>query len=368
MPSMYSKRVYCETEGIPLADDSTSIELLQRIARRWASERFVPARAELERQWCPELPAALIGDMAEQGWLTSRHDGTDDWSPLSMARLGQALGEEAPAAFASILTHVLALHMAAGISLHDSPSEVVSPVLATSPYWNFSRVASTARIEYAKGGWVLNGYLPLIINGNAASFILVPAQTPEGNQLICGVTSKQPGVTLSKSIPLLGLRGAAARNVQFTAVTVTENSLVSRGELVDASLARAYFISEWGVVGLLSGLIARAWEEASNYASLRMQGGKRIIDHLPVSRLIELARSEKDSLNVWLAQLSANDTPLPAPLAKACRSAILATDAALQVLGGIGYVCPSVAERCWRDARQAATLCSVKACPSFGLV
>lgn len=360
---MSTRKVYFGTEGPALASDSASVELLQRMALRWASERFSPVRAELERERCPELPDAVVRDMHEQGWLPSPREGFGDWSSLTIAKLGQALGKEAPAVFVPILTHVLALFLSANLRLGELDSENDSPILATTPYWDFSKVATPARVDYVNGGWLLSGHVPLVVNGSIASIILVPALTLEGNRIICGVRPGQLGVSMSDSIPLLGLRGASVRNVDFASVSVAEDSLLCSGELTQATLEKAYLVLKWGVLGLLSGLVARAWQEAKGYASLRMQGGRRIIDHPPVAKLIEQVSLSQNLLNGWLEQSSADITELPAPLNEVGRSAILATDAALQVFGGSGYICPGVAERCWRDARQAATLCSVTACP-----
>src|ERR1700690_970616 len=218
----------------------TSIELLQREARRWASSRFAPVRAELERQWCPEMPVVLIRELAEQGYLPVPTGGLDDWTPLMMARLGEAMGAEAPAAFVMIVTHVLALHLAADINLNESHAGSNLPVLATSPYWDFSKVAAPLRAERQAGGWEIDGHIPLVVNGNRAGFIVVPAHTSQGTRVICGISPTQPGVTMGESVPLLGLRGASAQHIEFTSVAVTEANVSSGHEATRDALERAY--------------------------------------------------------------------------------------------------------------------------------
>jgi alkylation response protein AidB-like acyl-CoA dehydrogenase len=204
------------------------------------------------------------------------------------------------------------------------------------------------------------------VNGHAASFLVVPAQLPGGIPVICGVQLNQAGVIQSKSIPQLGLRGAAARNILFSSVVVTEGSFYCQGALATSTLQNAFGMLGWGVIGMLSGLIAKALAEAKDYAGLRMQGGRRIIDHRPVAELLSVACSAEDLLKSWvnqLGELGDSDTPPQPPLKEAGRTAIRATEATLQVFGGNGYICPGIAERCWRDARQAAALCSEAGCP-----
>ena len=286
-------------------------------------------------------------------------DGLDDWPALTLARLGEALGAEAAAAFAVVLTHVLALHLSTDLSLNQSQNRSGPLLLATSPYWDFSSVAAPVRAERSGGEWFMKGHLPWVVNASRADFIVVPALTPDGNRVIGSISPAQPGVTVGKSLALLGLRGATAQNVELASVSVTEVAFSSGDKAARDSLERAYRVLGWGVVGLLSGIVTKSCEQASEYASLRIQGGRRIIDHSPVSKLVESIVFAKSQLSLWLDQLeSAGDSSVP-PLGQAGRIAKSATDAALQVFGGIGYICPGVAERTWRDARQAATLCSV---------
>ncbi len=343
---------------MPLASNDTSIELLQRTARRWASSRFAPVRAELERQWCPNMPEVVIRELAEQGYLPAPTDGLDDWTPPTIARLGEAMGAEAPAAFVVIVTHVLALYLSAGLTLNQSHAGGNEPLLATSPYWDFSKVASPVRVEHLGGEWIVNGHFPLVVNGNRAEFILVPALTPEKNRVICGISRTQLGVTIGESVALFGLRGASAQNIEFASVSVAEACVSSGHEATRDTMERASRVLGWSVVGLLTGITFKSWKQASEYAGLRIQGGRSIIEHPPVAKLVESIQFAKEQLTLWLGQLDASSEALLPPLKQARKCATSGTDAALQVFGGIGYICPSAAEQCWRDARQAATLCS----------
>jgi alkylation response protein AidB-like acyl-CoA dehydrogenase len=312
------------------------------------------------------MPSAVLKELGTQGWLPTTTEGLRDWSPLTIGSLGQALGREAPAVFVLILTHVLALALSAGAAFPDGPSGETPFLLATSPYWNFSKVASPVRLERVNGEWVLNGQVPLVINAKVANWLLVPAQTLAGDPAICRVSLTEKGVAQSAPIALLGLRGAAARNVELTSATITEQNLICDAVRAHAIIDEAYFSATWGVVGLLAGLVCSACEQARSYANLRVQGGRHIIDHLPVRRLIEAADSVKEQFGHWLDQAGPAGKGSTVPLDAARKHALLATDAALQVFGGSGYICPGEPERFWRDTRQAATLFSVTACPGDG--
>ncbi len=348
------------TESIHLAHDNKSLELLQRTARRWARERFAPVQAELERQWCPELPDSVLYDIGEQGWLPGSSEALGDWSPSMIATLGQALGAEAAAAFLTVLTHGLAAHLSAGSPLAECRPESGSAVLAASPYWDFSNVPPCVKVEFAGGTASLGGSHPLVVNARRASRIIVPALSPDGELAICSVDPQTPGVGISAPIPVLGVRGASCRNIAFDAVALSPENIVCRGGDARSSIEFANRWLGWGVVGMLTGIVAKACEQAGDYVELRMQGGRRIIEHPPVAKLIDTAVSARDELSLWLGQCCAADDPPPAPLRQACKRALTATDAAMQSFGGLGYMCPGTVERCWRDARQAATLGSTK--------
>jgi alkylation response protein AidB-like acyl-CoA dehydrogenase len=342
-----------------LANDSKSLELMRRMSGRWARERFIAVRGELERNWCAELPETLIQEIEAQGWFPEPSQGLGDWSPQTIARLGQALGEEAPAALASILTHGLAAQLTAGESSHILAG---STLLATCPYWDFTKVVPDVRIEFARGDARLDGVFPMVINGNSASQIIVTACTPEHELAICSIGREHSGVRISEPVALIGLRGAPARHVELRSVLVSGERVLCRGESARATLEAANRWLGWGVVGLLTGIVTKALDQASDYVHVRWQGGRRIGEHAPVAKLIGTAAAAKQHLLLHLNELCQSAALPPAPLDHARRLALASTDAALQSFGGLGYMCPGEAERCWRDARQAAALCSATAC------
>ncbi len=342
-----------------MANDSKSLELMQRMSRRWASERFNAVRGELEREWCAELPGTVIQEIEAQGWFPEPSQGLGDWSTQTIAWLGQALGEEAPAAFTSILTHGLAAQLTAGESSHIG---LGSTLLATCPYWDFSQVIPDVRIEFTRGDARLHGTFPMVINGSSASQIIVPACTPENEPAICSIDREHSGVSVGEPVALIGLRGAPARHVELRSVLVSGERVLYRGERARMTLEAANRWLGWGVVGLLTGIVTKALDQASDYVSVRWQGGRRIGEHAPVAKLIGTAAAAKEHLLLYLNELCESSAPPPAPLDHARSLALAATDAALQAFGGLGYMCPGEVERCWRDARQAVAFCSATPC------
>ena len=344
-----------------MANDDKTLELLRRVARRWASEHFAAVAAELERQARPSLSHAVISDISAQGWLPTPQDQLRDWSPPMLASLGLALGEQAATAFLPVLAHCVAARLLAVATGREWSLKDDKPLLAASPYWDFSRVRSPVVVSYQADTVCMTGTLPMVVNAESASFIVVPVSSTEGELAVCGVKAESPGVNLGECLPLLGLRGVDCRNVRFESVTLYRDRVICRGQQAIAALADASHWLGWGALGLLAGIVGRACEQAGEYANLRIQGGRRIIEHSAVASLMQIAVQARDQLLTWLDS-APGDLMQPAPLRQARSLALGATDASLQVNGGMGYMCPAVAERCWRDARQAATLCSTTAC------
>jgi len=339
------------SELSPSSSDGT-LQAIEHTARRWAVTRFTAYRTA-EAQTALEFPEPLFDELREQGWLPGSAQELGVWSPRMVAHLGEALGRDAGAAFLPILTHVVAAHLLPASQFPVLASRAA--FLATSPFWDFSRVRSPV-VMLSKGGrWVLEGRLPMVVVPKATSLMVVPASSPEGVPLIATAEPTSVGIVRGELRSTLGLRGAPVRSVEFRSVPV--DACVAEGQVAKTALANASQVLVWGTVGLLSGIVGKASDAATDYANLRFQGGRRIVEHAAVAKLLDVVHRTKRQLELWLRHIDGCGSAV-GPVDEAGVAARSATDAALQVFGGVGYICPSVAERCWRDARQAAALAS----------
>jgi alkylation response protein AidB-like acyl-CoA dehydrogenase len=337
------------------------LRVIEQTARRWAAERYPRWSTELEGAWAPETPTSLILELHSQGWLPTPAEVLGLGSPATVVTLGRALGERAAAAFVLVLTHVMAakLWRQAGAGPTHDPGECLP--IATGPYWDYSQVPALLSAQLTERGWLLTGRAPLVIGASLARYAVLPVQVSDTNRAVCVVDLRQPGVSLGEVVALLGLRGAAAHDVALSSVLIAKENLVSESDGAWAALNETYTLAKLGVLGLLAGLVNQAYVGAAEYAQLRMQGGCRIADHGAVNTLLQAIRSARDNLSYLLDLAQAEPSIATGQLGQARAMALGATDAALQVFGGMGYMCPADPERCWRDTRQAAALCSVTA-------
>ena len=338
------------SEMEPSFSDGT-LQAIEQTARRWAATRFAAFQTG-EARAALEFPESLFDELREHGWLPGSVEELSVWSPSVVAHLGQALGRDAGASFLPILTHVVAAHLLPASQLTALASR--TRLLATTPFWDFSRVRSPVAVLSKGGRLVLEGRLPMVVDGKGTSLMVVPASSPEGVPLIATAVPTSAGIVRGELRVTLGLRGAAVRSVEFHSVAV---DCIAEEQESKTALANASQVLVWGTVGLLSGIVGKATEEAADYAKLRHQGGRRIVEHAAVAKLLDGADCAKRQLELWLSHIDGRASS-SVPVEEARAAARGATDATLQVFGGIGYICPGIAECCWRDARQAAALAS----------
>lgn len=328
---------------------------MRQSAGRWARERGSRWAAQLSASPDGSVLAAAVEDIGAQGWLPSSLDEWGERPAVILCHLGRELAQEAPGLFLPILANWIGLNL---ISLRSQPgdSEPAGP-LATSPYIDYSQTKATVFASRRGKDWVLDGTMHWVINAQARSQLAVVANIPSGATALFRFCLPHTGCTSSEPLALLGLWGVPVRHVKLSSVVVGEGSLVSVDSMAQTRLNESYRTARWGTIGMLSGLSDCLLEQAKAYAVVRIQGGRRIIDHPPVHQLIDTAQCAAETLHRWLDYLEQHPDA-DCSLVEMRRESLLATDCALQVFGGNGYICPGLPERCWRDVRQAATLCS----------
>lgn|GEM_PF-3254200 len=331
--------------------DEHTFSLVQRAARRWTHERGDSWSAHLGPAIDDAQSASLLRELSEQGWLP---DSLAEWggSPAALlVRLVRVLSRDVPAACLPILTHTLGLQLLGGGANLGASS---SPI-ACSPYMDHSRCPADVTAIPCNGGWVLDGQAYWVINARPGCLLVLVAELPDGDRGVFAAAMTSPGCSLGGPLASFGLWGVPARHVQLSSVQLPAENLVADGRRASGLIDDAYRTLRWGVLALLCGVLERMHEHALSYSEIRSQGGRRIVDHPPVRQLLDAARNGVDVMARELTRFEL------VPGADYCgaemrRQARLASDSALQVYGGIGYMCPGLSERCWRDVRQATTL------------
>ncbi|TET25408.1 MAG: acyl-CoA dehydrogenase, partial [Candidatus Bathyarchaeum sp.] len=224
---------------------------------------------------------------------------------------------------------------------------------------------STVDTKAVKHGkeWVINGTKTLITNAPIADFFIVLCQTgsrenPRKSQSLFIVDKEAKGLTVTKLSNKMGIRCITTGQVSFEDVKVNENSLL--GELDNGfSHSMDFFtVSRTAIAAQAVGTAQGALEIALKYAKKRESAGQPIIRFQQIGAKLAQVVSEIEAARLltykaaWTIDQNKVD-PMLTSMAKLYSSsvAVRATDAAIQTLGGYGYLADYKVERAYRDAK-----------------
>jgi alkylation response protein AidB-like acyl-CoA dehydrogenase len=224
---------------------------------------------------------------------------------------------------------------------------------------------TTARLDDGPAGatWVIDGGKRFITNAGQAGTYIVTARTgtrddgsPEISAFI--VPAAAPGFAVGRLEEKLGLHASATGELIFDGVRVpAADMLGARGEGFRTFL-RILDGGRISIAALAVGLAQAALDAAIPYARTREQFGRPIGTFQGVAFLIADMATEIEAARqmVWRAAWlkdQGRDFALAAAQAKLFASEVSsrATNAAIQVHGGYGYVEEYKVERFFRDAK-----------------
>jgi alkylation response protein AidB-like acyl-CoA dehydrogenase len=347
--------------------------LVVDMARKFAEERLAPGAAAREK--AGKIEPEIIRELGELGFLgatTSAQWGGSELDPVSYAL---AL-EEIAAGDGSVSTLV---------SVHNSPTCVVLEKFATDaqkerwlrPLASGEHVGSFALTEPQAGSdasnlrtravkrgdrYVIDGAKQFISSGGIkGSTVLFAVTDPSAGKrgLSAFVVAKDtPGYVVARVEEKLGQKASETCALSFEAMEVPEDQRIgAEGEGYKIALSTL----ESGRIGIAAqsvGIARAALDYATAYAKDRTAFGQPIINHQAVGfRLVE-AKTRLEAarqLVLHAAHLKAAGAPA---LEAACMAKLFASEAseavctaAIQTLGGYGYLADYPVERCYRDQR-----------------
>ena len=226
----------------------------------------------------------------------------------------------------------------------------------------------TSGSSKAEGGdhWIIDGAKMFITNGTWAELALVFARTGGDDPAQAGhkgvsaflVPTDSPGLTRTTVHGKLGLRGQPTAELSFDGVRVPHSAMLGpegKGFTVAmAALAKGRMSVAAGCVGIIQASL----DAAVAYATQREQFGEPIAAHQLVQEMLADIRVELDAarLLVWrVADLIERGLPFAteSSVAKlyASEAAVRASNTALQVFGGYGFIDEYPVGKYVRDAR-----------------
>jgi alkylation response protein AidB-like acyl-CoA dehydrogenase len=209
-------------------------------------------------------------------------------------------------------------------------------------------------------GYRLNGNKQFISNGGFADFLTVLAQTPEGPSFFI-VEKTMEGFAPGKPEQKHGIRSSNTAALAFDDVFVPIENLV--GGIPGQGLAQAnevFGYTRLMVAALGLGAGVAALEKVIPYAKERIQSGSPLIEKqgythkliLPFVARLEAARAYIEEVALRL-DAGESDLQVEGAIAKlyATEVANACADAAIQALGGYGYIREYDVEKIKRDVK-----------------
>jgi butyryl-CoA dehydrogenase len=356
-------------DSVPMGGDQLVIEM----AARFADERLIPGAAAREK--AGRIEPEIIEELGALGFLGATT--STDWGGSGLDAVTYAgLLEEIARGDGSVGTL---------LSVHNSPTCVVLERFGTDaqrdrwlrPLATGPAVGSFALTEPQAGSdasrlktravrhgdtYVINGAKQFISNaavpGSTVLFAVTDPDAGKSGISAFVVDKSTPGYVVTRTEEKLGQKASETNVLLFEDMEVPADQRIgAEGEGYRIALSTLES-GRIGIAALSVGMARAALEYAIEYARERVAFDKPIIEHQAVGfRLVDAKTKLEASRQLVLYAARLKDAGEPA-LDAACMAKLFASEAAeaicsaaIQTLGGYGYLCDYPVERIYRDVR-----------------
>jgi acyl-CoA dehydrogenase len=352
---------------------SAEQEALRSTARTFVEREVMPHLQEWED--AGELPRELHGVAAKQGPLGvgfPEEVGGSGGGLLDSVCLTEAMMEAGASGglMASLMTHGIALPHIAASGNHDLIDRFVRPTLAgekigslaiTEPGGGSDVAGITTRAVRDGDAFVVNGAKTFITSGVRADFVTTAVRT--GGQGHRGISllvveSGTPGFEVSRRLDKMGWRCSDTAELSFADVRVPVENLVGEADTGFVQIAMAFVTERIALAVQGYATAARCLDLATAYARDRQAFGQRLVDNQVVRHKLVQMHRRVDAARVYTREVARRYDAGEQPLVEALHAkrlgvdaASYATDEAVQIFGGTGYMHGTEVERHYRDVR-----------------
>ncbi len=348
-------------------------EMIRDMARSFAINELAPNAAEWDKTG--DLPMEVLHRMGELGLMgmtvPEQWGGAEtDYVSYALALMEIAGGDGGVSTIMSVNNApVCAAILKDGSDAQKekflkplAQGKIIGAFCLTEPQAGSDASMLKTRAKKTDGGWVINGSKQFITSGKIGGAAIIFAVTaPElGKKGISAflVPTDLPGYMVAGVEEKLGQKSSDTCTLVFQDMAVTVDMLLG-AENDGYRIALSNL--ETGRIGIAAqsvGMAQAALEQAIAYANERTSFGKTIINHQAVGfRLADMATKLEAARLMVLNAASLKDREIPC-LTEACMAKLFASEvaeevcsAAIQTLGGYGYLKDFPLERIYRDVR-----------------
>jgi butyryl-CoA dehydrogenase len=352
---------------------SPAHEDIRRTVRDFAERRIAPQADEMEVRG--EFPSQLVREAADLGLLGVPYP--TEIGGTGLDNLAYAITIEELARVSGSVAIIVSAHTSLGagpIAIAGTPEQqekFLRPLASgqklgayglTEPGAGSDSRGTKTRARRDGDEWVIDGAKQFITNAGVADIYIVVAVTEgsgEGGRISAFIVEKgTPGFSFGRLLEKLGLHASATGELLFDGCRIPAANLLGPEGEGDKLFLKTLDGGRIGIGAMALGLAQAAYEAASAYAKQREQFGKPIASFQGVAFQIADMATEIDAARLlvyraaWLKD-AGKPYSTEAAMAKlyASEVAARATNAAIQVHGGYGYVREYRVERYLRDAK-----------------
>lgn len=348
-------------------------EMIRDMARSFAANELAPNAPEWDKTG--DLPMEVLHRMGELGLMgmtvPEKWGGAEtDYVSYALALMEIAGGDGGVSTIMSVNNApVCAAILKDGNDAQKetflkplAQGKIIGAFCLTEPQAGSDASMLKTRAKKTDDGWIINGTKQFITSGKIGGAAIIFAVTAPklGKKGISAflIPTDLPGYTVAGVEEKLGQKSSDTCTLIFQDMAVRQDMLLGK-ENDGYRLALSNL--ETGRIGIAAqsvGMAKAALDLATAYANERISFGKTIINHQAVGfRLADMATKLEAARLMVLNAASLKDQEIPC-LTEACMAKLFASEvaeevcsAAIQTLGGYGYLKDFPLERIYRDVR-----------------
>lgn len=350
--------------------------LLHETLQKFVANEVEPQAAEHDRLERFNLPLfRKAGELGLLGVTLPEAYGGAGLDAVAGVQVFEQISTSDPGFALSVLAHSILFATNLAVNGSDDQRRRFLPAAAagetigglgiTEPECGTDVLAMRTRARREGDAYVLDGRKTFITNGGVdedtlGDVFIVYAMTAPGEISAFLVEKGMPGFSLGqKWKDKLGCRASFTAELVFDGVRVPVANRVGAEAEGVLHIMRNFEIERVTLAAMSVGIAQRCLEVMIGYANQRKSYGKPIREHGQIQRHIAESYAEYRAARVVTYEaarrldLAGRDQRMPADAAKlfAAQVGKRAADAAMQVLGGYGYMGEYVVSRLWRDAK-----------------
>lgn len=339
--------------------DSATIALLRQNVSAWCTRNAALLDAMESHDWAPGMAERLFAELDGLGVLHMLHDESLHGAVGMVAETAECLARFSPSAALLLVQQNMAAYLLAEAGAPAPAGWTALPLYDGAAEWRYqiSDEMHDAGMKL-EGEWGLLPALPI------AAQVLLPVEAGATFALVRLDARQLPaGIALGGAVLTLGLRGCPAGDLRAAAAVLPATAIIASGPAVRSAMETLWSQAEVCMLAIRAAILERSYAAAHDYATTRWQGGKTIIEHSQVRRMLgemHLAQCGCAERLRMLAAALAPGTPLTdgqlALLLESAGEAPKVASDGIQLLGGNGYMEDYGQERRFRDAKQCEML------------